>query len=86
MTPNPYAEAASRWFRIVLGVAGFALSAVVVWLTLSAGATEGCFGRVCTSSRIWTAQDDPAQFWFYVLFWAAFAAFFARVAWKAWRD
>lgn len=85
MTLNPHPTAALRWFKIVIGVVGVAVCVALVWRTLSAGATEGCFTRNCVSDKNWTAQDHPTQFWFYVLFWAAIAGIFGRMTWKAWR-
>lgn len=86
MANNPYSEAISRLFLIFLGAAGAALCAYVVWETFSAGATEGCFTRVCVSSKLWTAKDNPAQFWFYILFWSTVGGIFGRISWKVWRS
>lgn len=84
MNRNPYAEAIRRWFLILICTIGCALCLFVAGGTLAAGATEGCFGRPCLSSQLWTAQDHPTQFWFYVLFHITGGGIFGRIAWKAW--
>lgn len=86
MAQNPYSAAISRWFTVVLGVAGSALSAAVAVRTLYMGSTNGCFTGFCILTRTWSAHDYPTQFWFYVLFWAVAAGIFGRVAWKAWQE
>jgi len=86
MTPNPYAAPAVRWLRVVLGAICFVLSAMLVWQTLSSGAADGCFSRRCIPARMWTAQEYPTQFWFYILFWVTIGGISGRTAWRAWRE
>ena len=86
MARNPYTEAITRWSIVVLGIVGATLSVFLLWKALSAGTTDGCFSRYCMPTKTWTAQANPTQFCFYVLFWAAVTGIFGRVAWKAWRS
>ncbi|HVI57757.1 MAG TPA: hypothetical protein VM619_02635 [Luteimonas sp.] len=84
MPNNPYAEAVERWFSIVIGVLGSITCLLVVVLSFIRGTAPG-FGRRHVTAPIYTLADNPSQFWFGVLVYAAAAAIFGWIAWRAYR-
>jgi hypothetical protein len=86
MPRNPYVDAASKYFRIVLGGLACLGCAGLATLQLVAG-EAGDLGRTGKVLGVhWTAADHPAQFWFIVVFWVVLAFLTGRDAWKAFQQ
>ena len=85
MHDNPYSNAISRYFEILLGVAGSALFAYLAIHSISIGSTAGIgrYSRIFAKS--YTLATTPSQFWLMVLFYLVAGSLFALLAWRAYR-
>ncbi len=85
MPDNPYAIAVTRFFLILLGIAGSLLSARIVIHSIASGRAYGLSRYSRIVGDPYTAIGNPSQFWLLITFYAAMVVLFAAIAWRAYR-